>query len=78
MHYHALLKYQNVLAPEAVAALWNAKSGDAQVEAYNAGGGASYYMAKMLSYGDTKYDVGGLKHFARIPESQALPLQRQA
>jgi len=79
LHYHALLKYQHVPATEAVAGLWKVKSGDAQVEAYDAaGGGAAYYIAKMLPYGDTKYDVGGLEHFARIPESQALPLQRLA
>jgi hypothetical protein len=42
-------------------------SGDAQVEAYNCGGGAAYYIAKMFPYEDTKYEMGGLEHFARSP-----------
>src|ERR1019366_2145524 len=69
LHFHSLLKYQNVPAPEAVAALWKAKAGDAQVEAYGSGGGAAWYLAKMFPYEDTRYDLGGLKHFARSPES---------
>ena len=69
LHFHSLLRYQNVPAPEAVAALWKAKAGDAQVEAYGSGGGAAWYLAKMFPYEDTRYDLGGLKHFARSPES---------
>jgi hypothetical protein len=69
MHYHALLKYQNVLAPEAVAALWKARAGDAKVEAYEHGGGAAWYIAKMFPYEDTRYDMGGLEHFARSQKS---------
>ena len=75
LHYHALLKYQNVPAPEAVAALWKAKSGDAQVEAYNAGGGAAYYIAKMFPYEDTRYDMGGLEHFTRSQECHHICIQ---
>jgi hypothetical protein len=62
LHYHALLKYKNVPPPEAVAALWKAKAGDAQVEVYRSGGGA-VYIAKMLPYDGTGYDMGGLEHF---------------
>jgi hypothetical protein len=68
LHYHALLKYQNVPSPEAVAGLWKSKAGDAKVEAYDCGGGAAYYIAKMFSYEDTRYDMGGLEHFARLEE----------
>jgi hypothetical protein len=64
LHYHALLKYQNVPAPEAVAAVWKSRAGDAKVEVYGSGGGAAYYIAKMFPYADTKYDLGGLEHFA--------------
>ena len=39
MHYHALLKYQNVPAPEAAAALWKSRAGDAKVEVYSPGRG---------------------------------------
>jgi hypothetical protein len=68
LHYHALLKYQNVPAPEAVATLWKSRAGDAKVEAYNCAGGAAYYIAKMFPYEDTRYDLGGLEHFARSPD----------
>jgi hypothetical protein len=73
LHFHALLKYQNVPAPQAVAALWKAQSGDAKVEAYDSGGGAAWYMAKMFPYGDARYDMGGLEHFAR-PQKSDHPL----
>jgi hypothetical protein len=69
LHYHAPLKYQHVPAAEAVAGLWKTRAGDARVEAYNPGGGAAYYIAKMFPYGETRYDTGGLEHFARLPES---------
>ena len=69
LHYHALLKYQNLPAPEAVASLWRLRAGDAKVEAYNCGGGAAYYIAKMFPYEDTRYDIGGLEHFGRSQES---------
>jgi hypothetical protein len=75
LHYHALLKYQNVPALEAVAALWKAKAGDAKVEAYRSGGGAAYYVAKMFPFEDSTFDMGGLEHFARIPESRAALIQ---
>lgn len=64
MHFHALLKYQNVPAPEAVAALWKSRAGDAKVEVNGSGGGAAWYVAKMFPYEDTRYDLGGLEHFA--------------
>ena len=63
-------EYQNPLDPEAVAALWKSRVGDAQVEAHNAGGGAAYYIAKMFPYEDTGYDMDGLEHFTRPPESR--------
>jgi hypothetical protein len=69
LHYHALLKYRNVPAPEAVAGLWKSRAGDAKVEAYNCGGGATYCIAKMFPYGEMRYDVGGLEDFAPLPES---------
>jgi hypothetical protein len=75
LHYHALLKYQNLPAPETVAALWKAKAGDAKVEAYDCGGGAAYYIAKMFPYDETKYDMGGLEHFAWSQGSQRPPVQ---
>jgi hypothetical protein len=65
LHYHALLKYQNALAHQDVAALWKSKAGDAKVERYDCGGGAPYYIAKMFPYGEMRYDMGGLEHFAR-------------
>jgi hypothetical protein len=71
LHFHALLKYKNVPPPEAVAALWKAKAGDAQVEAYRAGGGGAVYVAKMLPYEDTNFDMGGLEHF---PRSEGSPI----
>ena len=43
-----VVKYQNTPAPEDVAALWKSRAGDAKVEAYDCGGGASYYIAKMF------------------------------
>jgi hypothetical protein len=70
LHYHALLKYQHVPAPEDVAALWKSRAGDAKVEAYNCGGGAAYYIAKMFPYGEMRYDMGGLEHFARSKAPQ--------
>jgi hypothetical protein len=75
LHFHALLNCQNVPAPEDVAGLWKSKAGDAKVEAYNCDGGAAYYIAKMFPYGDTRYDMGGLEHFARLPESQPALIQ---
>jgi hypothetical protein len=69
LHYHALLKYQNVPSPEDVAALWKSRAGDARVEAYNSGGGAAYCIAKMFPYEDTRYDIGGLGNFARSQKS---------
>lgn len=69
LHYHALLKYRNVPAPEDVADLWRSRAGDAKVEAYNCGGGAAYYIAKMFPYEETNYDMGGLEYFGRLPES---------
>ena len=52
-------------APGAVAALWKAKAGDALVEDYRSGGGASFYLAKMIPYEGTGYDIGGLEYFPR-------------
>jgi hypothetical protein len=46
LHYHALLKYPNVPATEAVAGLRKATSGDARVEVYDGGGGAAFYIAE--------------------------------
>jgi len=69
LHFHSLLKYQNVPASEAVSALWKSKAGDAKVEAYASGGGPAWYIAKMFPYEDTRYDMGGLEHFARSSES---------
>jgi len=43
-------------------------SGDAQVEADDAGGGAAYCIAKLFAYENTRYDMGGLEYFAREPE----------
>lgn len=74
LHYHSLLKYQYAPAPEDVAGLWRSRAGDAKIEPYDAGGGAPYYLAKMLPYEDTKYDMGGLEHFARA-ESRRLSVQ---
>ena len=65
LHYHALIKYRNVPAAGDVAGLWKAKAGDAKVETYDAGGGAAYYIAKMIPFVDTRYDMGGLEHFGR-------------
>jgi hypothetical protein len=69
LHFHALLKYRNVPAPEAVAGLWKARAGDAKVEVYRAGGGAGLYMAKMFPFKDSHYDLGGLGHFPRSEDS---------
>jgi hypothetical protein len=55
-------------AAEAVAALRKSRAGDAKVEAYDPGGGAAWYIAKMFPYEDTRYDIGGLERFARSPE----------
>ena len=68
MHYHALLKYQNVPTPEAVAGLWKSKAGDARVEVYDSAGGAALYIPKMFPYEDRRYDMGGLEHFAQLEE----------
>ena len=73
LHYHALLKYKHVPAADEVAGLWRSRAGDAKVEAYNCGGGAAYYVAKMFPYEDTRYDLGGLEHFAR-PQKSDRPL----
>lgn len=75
MHYNALLKYQNVPDPEAVAALWMARAGDAKVEVYDSGGGAAWYIAKMFPYEDTRYDMGGLEHFVRSQKSDRPSVQ---
>jgi hypothetical protein len=75
LHYHALLKYKNVPTPEDVAALWKSRAGDAKVEVYGSGGGAAYYIAKMFPYEDTKYDLGGLEHFARSAGSDRRLVQ---
>jgi hypothetical protein len=48
----------------AAAWLWKARGGDAQVEVYDPGGGVPYYIAKMFAYGEMRYDLGGLEHFA--------------
>ena len=72
LQYHALLKYEHVPAPKAVAALWKARAGDGQVEAYCSGGGADYYVAKMFPYEGTGYDLGGLEHF---PPSEDCPIR---
>jgi hypothetical protein len=75
LHYHALLKYQNVPAPEAVAGLWKSRAGDAKVEIYDAARGAAWYLAKMFPYEDTRYDLGGLEHFTRPPGSRRAWVQ---
>jgi len=75
LHFHSLLKYQHVPEPEAVAALWKAKAGDAKVEAYHSGGGAAWYVAKMVPCEDSGFAMGGLEHFARLPESRAALIQ---
>jgi hypothetical protein len=75
LHFHALLKYQHVPAPDEVAGLWRSRAGDAKVEAYNCGGGAAYYIAKMFPYEDTRYDMGGLEHFARSQECHCPAVQ---
>ncbi len=69
LHFHALLKYKNVPAPEGVAGLWKARAGDAKVQVYSAGGGAALYMAKMFPFPDSRYDLGGLEHFRRSEDS---------
>jgi hypothetical protein len=72
LHFHDLLKYRNVPAPEEVAGLWKSRAGDAKVEAYSAGGGATLYMAKMFPFKDSHYDLGGLEHF---PPSGDSPIR---
>jgi hypothetical protein len=42
---------------------------------YDAGGGAPYYIAKMFPYEDTRYDIGGLEHFARSQKSDRPLIQ---
>jgi len=75
LHYHALLKYQHVPAPDDVAGLWKAKSGDAKVEAYEHGGGAAWYIAKMFPYEGTNSDMSGLEYYLRKPKSHLCLLQ---
>jgi hypothetical protein len=75
LHFHSLLKYQHVPAPEAVAALWKSKAGDAKVEVYRSGGGAGYYIAKMFPHEDTRYDLGGLEYSPPSPESHGSRVQ---
>jgi hypothetical protein len=75
LHFHALLKYQNVPAPEAVTTLWKSRSGDAKVEFYDPARGAAWYLAKMFPYEDTRYNMGGLEHFPRSPESRRTAIQ---
>jgi hypothetical protein len=69
LHFHALLKYKHVPSPKAVEDLWKAKAGDALVEDYRSGGGASFYIAKMIPYDGTGYDMGGLEYFPRLEGS---------
>jgi hypothetical protein len=38
-------------------------------------GAAAWYIAKMFRDEDTKYDMGGLEHFARPPECHRTALQ---
>ena len=49
LHFHSLLKYQHVPAPEAVEAIWKSKAGDAQVEPYGSGGGAALLPCEDVS-----------------------------
>ncbi len=63
------MRYQKVTTPEAVAALWKSRAGDAKVEVYDPGRGAAWYLAKMFSYEDTRYDLAGLDYFTRSPGS---------
>ena len=76
LHFQALLKYWKRPKPEVVEALWKARAGDAQVEAYlrggASGGGAAWYLAKQFPYEDTRYDLGGLDHFGRLDD---LPIR---
>jgi len=58
-----------------VAAVWKSRAGDAKVEVYGSGGGAAWYIAKMFPYEDTKYDMGGLEHFARSQECHCPAVQ---
>jgi hypothetical protein len=69
LHFHALLKYRNVSPAEAVAALWKAEAGVAKVEDYHSGGGAAFYLAKMLPYEGAGYGMGGLEYFPRSEDS---------
>jgi hypothetical protein len=75
LHYHALLRYENIPVPEAVAAVWKSRGGDAKVELYDPGGGAAWYVAKMFPCGDSGFDIGGLEHFARLPEPRVGLIQ---
>ena len=75
LHYHALLKYRNVPDPEDVAGLWKARSGDAKVEIYDAGGGAAFYIVKMFPYEGMNYDMGGMEYFSRAQKAERLPAQ---
>src|ERR1035438_1630596 len=72
LHFHALLIYKHPPKPEAVAALWQAKAGDALVEEYlrggGSGGGAAWYLAKQFPYEDTRYEFGGLDHFEQTED----------
>jgi hypothetical protein len=67
--------YQNGPSPEDVAGLWKARAGDAKVEIYRRNEGAAWYIAKMFPYEDTRYDMGGLEHFAPVPEAQRALVQ---
>jgi hypothetical protein len=58
--------YEKVPAPEAVEALWKDKAGDAKVKLYCTGGGAAYYISKMIPDQATNYDIGGLDYFPRL------------
>ncbi len=65
LHFHALMRYQKVTTPEAVAALWKSRAGDAKVEVCDPARGPAWYIAKMFPYEDTRYDLAGLEYFMR-------------
>jgi hypothetical protein len=69
LHYHALLTYKHVPPAQTVAALWKAKAGDSLVEDYRSGGGAAFYIAKMIPYDGANYDFGGLEYFDRVSDT---------
>lgn len=70
LHYHALLIYKHPPAPGVVEAMWGAKSGDAQVEVYDPGRGAAWYITKMFPKNDCDFDLGGLEYFP-VPGDQS-------